>query len=256
MPAKKLYLSILTVLTLAIFIAVFAFVPRIPQWSSYHQFSDVRKVAGIPNFANVISNILFILVSIIGFLSLWRQWKNKNLTGKEAIIFLTLFIGVFMTGIGSAYYHWSPDNDSLVWDRLPMTIVFMSLLSLTIMERVDFKLGFWLLIPLIIFGIFSVFYWHWTELLGRGDLRLYAIAQFYTVFLIMAILYLFPKSYPPLKIYIGMFIIYGFAKLFEHFDLTIYRMGGVVSGHTLKHIFAAISTYGAVMMLRACHKIT
>jgi Ceramidase len=249
MSEKKLYLSILTLLTLAIFIAVFAFVPRIPQWSSYHQFSDVRKIAGIPNFANVVSNMFFVLVSIFGFLSLWRQWQNKNLAGKEAIVFLTLFIGVFMTGFGSAYYHWSPDNDSLVWDRLPMTIVFMSLLSLTIMERVDFKLGFWLLIPLVLLGIFSVLYWHWTELTGRGDLRLYGIAQFYTIFLIIAILYLFPKSYPPLKIYLGMFIFYGLAKLFENFDLTIYRMGGLVSGHTLKHIFAAISTYGAVIML-------
>ncbi len=159
-------------------------------------------------------------------------------------------MGIFMTGIGSAYYHWSPDNDTLVWDRLPMTIVFMSLLSLTIMARIDFKLGFWLLIPLIIFGIFSVLYWHWTELLGRGDLRLYGIAQFYTIFLIIFILCFFPKSYPPLKIYVGMFIFYGLAKLFEHFDLAIYRLGEIVSGHTLKHIFAAVSTYGVVVMLK------
>ncbi len=136
MPQKKLYLSILAVLTLAIFITVFAFMPRIPQWSGYHQFSDVRTIASIPNFANVISNIPFILVSILGFLSLWQQWQNKNLTGKEVIVFLTLFMGVFMTGMGSAYYHWLPNNNSLVWDRLPMTIVFMSLLSLTIMVRV------------------------------------------------------------------------------------------------------------------------
>ena len=250
MPEKKLYLSILAVLTLVIFIVVFAFIPRVPQWSSYHQFSDVRKMAGIPNFANVISNIPFILVSILGFLSLWQQWQNKNLPGKEAIVFLILFMGVFMTGIGSAYYHWLPDNNSLVWDRLPMTIIFMSLLSLTIMTRVDYELGFWLLIPLILFGIFSVLYWHWTELLGKGDLRLYVIVQFYTVFLIMVILYLFPKSYPPLKIYIGMFIFYGLAKLFEHFDLSVYKLDGLVSGHTLKHIFAAASTYGVVIMLK------
>jgi len=255
MPEKKLCLSILVILTLGIFIGVFTFVPIIPQWSGYHQFSDVRKIAGIPNFANVISNIPFILVSILGFLSLWRQWQHNNLTGKEAIVFLTLFIGVFMTGIGSAYYHWLPDNNRLVWDRLPMTIVFMSLLSLTIMTRVDYRLGFWLLIPLIMFGIFSVLYWHWTELLNRGDLRLYGIEQFYSIFLMIAVLYFFPKSYPPLKIYIWMFIFYGLAKLFEYFDLAIYKLGGLVSGHTLKHIFAAISIYGAVIILKGVRKL-
>jgi ceramidase len=250
MSRKKWYLVILMILTLAILSAVFAFMPRIPQWNSYHQFSDVRKIVGIPNFANVISNIPFLLVSILGFLSLWQKWRNKNLTGKEAIVFLAFFIGVFMTGIGSAYYHWLPNNDSLVWDRLPMTVVFMSLLSLTIMGRINSNLGFWLLAPLILFGVFSVLYWHWTELLGRGDLRLYGIVQFYTIFLLILILCFFPKSYPPLKIYIGMFIFYGLAKLCEHFDLAIYRLGEVMSGHTLKHIFAAISTYGVVLMLK------
>lgn len=251
MSKKKLYLTILVLLTLVIFIAVFTFVPRIPQWNSYHQFSDTRKIFGIPNFANVISNLAFILVSILGLWSLWQTWQNRNLPGKEAIVFLTFFIGVLMTGVGSAYYHWSPNNASLVWDRLPMTLVFMSLLSLTIMTRVDFKLGFWLLIPLILFGIFSVLYWHWTELLGRGDLRLYGITQFYMIFLIIFILYCYPKPYPPFKIYLFMFIFYGLAKLFEYFDLTIYQLlDGLVSGHTLKHIFAALSTYGMVVMLK------
>ena len=248
---KAYYLVILAILTFILFIVVLTLVPSIPQWNSYHQFSDVRAVAGIPNFANVISNLPFILVSILGFMALWQKWQNKNLTGKEAIVFLTYFFGVFLTGIGSAYYHWLPNNNTLVWDRLPITIVFMSLLSLTVMERVDLKLGFWLLAPLVIFGIFSVLYWHWTELLGRGDLRLYGIAQFYTIFLLILVLLCFPKSYPPLKIYIGMFICYGLAKLFEQFDLTIYKLlGEWVSGHTLKHIFAAIGAYGVVVMLK------
>ena len=237
------------VLTLVSFIFVFSFIPKIPQWSGYHQFADTRKIWGIPNFANTISNISFLLVSVLGLFFLRRQWKNKNLTPEEVIVFLALFIGIFLTGFGSAYYHWSPDNSSLVWDRLPMTIIFMSLLSLTIMTRINLKLGFWLLVPLIAIGIFSVLYWHWTELLGRGDLRLYGFVQFYSIFLLIIILFLFPKSYPPLKIYIWMFIFYGLAKLFEYFDLGIYRSNGLVSGHTLKHIFAAISTYGIVIIL-------
>lgn len=240
---------ILIISTLLIFIVVFALIPPIAQSTNYHQFIDTRKIAGIPNFANVVSNLLFIVISILGFISLRRQWQNKNLTGQEAIVFLLIFIGIFFTGLGSAYYHWLPNNDRLMWDRLPMTLVFMSLLSFTIMERVNYRVGFWLLIPLILFGFFSVLYWHWTELLGRGDLRLYLIAQFYTLILILAILFLYPKPYPPLKIYLGIFAFYALAKLFEHFDRAIYTWGGLISGHTLKHIFAAISTYGIVIML-------
>jgi hypothetical protein len=227
----------------------FAFIPPIPQWNSYHQFADTRSVANIPNFGDVMSNVLFFVVGIMGLFVLKNQWNNKNLTGKEATVFFFLLAGVFLVGAGSAFYHWSPDNTSLVWDRIPMAIVFMSLLSLTIMERVNVKLGFWLLFPLVAIGIFSVLYWHWTEAIGKGDLRLYGLVEFYSMVLIIGILCFFPKAYPPVKLYIWMFILYGFAKLFEQSDLMIYGWGNIISGHTLKHIFSAMSTYCIVLML-------
>lgn len=254
MQSKKNYAVILVILTLVIFCVFFAFVPRIPQSNSYHQFADMRKIFGIPNFFNVISNIFFILVGALGFISLGKQWRDKNLTVEEVVVFLILFIGIFLTGIGSGYYHWSPNNNTLIWDRLPMTLVFMSLLALTIMERINLKLGFFLLFPLIVLGIFSVIYWHWTESLGRGDLRLYGFIQFYSIILMLMILCFFPKSYPPLKIYIAMFVFYGLAKVCEYFDLTVYNFDRLVSGHTLKHIFAAISSYGAVLILKIKNK--
>lgn len=240
--------ALFIVLTIIITLMVYLFIPRIPQWDSYHQFADARKVGGIPNFWNVVSNIPFLLVAILGVISLQQQWKNNNLAAKEAIVFLILFLGVFLIGIGSSYYHWAPDNDSLVWDRIPITIVFMSLLSLTIMERINFNLGFWLFIPLIALGIFSVLYWYWTELSGLGDLRLYGLVQFYAIFLIVFILFLFPQPYPPLKTYVWMVVFYMIAKILEHFDPMIY---GLISGHTLKHLCAAISTYFIVIMLNA-----
>ncbi|MCL9682657.1 ceramidase domain-containing protein [Legionella maioricensis] len=258
MRAKTLYSSIANkpkfagvlfiVLTSIITLMVYLFTPRIPQWESYHQFADVRQIWGIPHFWNVVSNIPFLLVSILGFISLQKQWKNNNLTAKEAIVFFILFFGVFLIGIGSSYYHWAPDNDRLVWDRIPITIVFMSLLSLTVMERINSNLGFRLLTPFIALGIFSVLYWYWTELSGQGDLRLYGLVQFYSIFLIVFILFFFPCSYPPLKSYVWMIVFYGVAKIFEHYDPMIY---GLISGHTLKHLCAAISTYFIVIMLNA-----
>lgn len=240
----KLYSAILIILTIFCFAAVILFVPPIHQSLNYHQFSDTREIFGIPNFMNVISNILFCLVSISGFVSLQHKWKDNKLSGKEAIVFLIIFIGIFLTGIGSSYYHWNPDNANLVWDRLPMTIVFMSLLSLTIMEKVDLKIGFWLLAPLIIFGIWTVWYWHLTD-----DLRLYGLVQFYSMFLIVAILCFFHNPYPPLKLYVWMLVFYCIAKGLEYFDASIYTLSGFISGHSLKHIAAAISAYCIVLML-------
>lgn len=243
-----LFLFLFTILSVLI---TFILIPKIPQWSSYHLFADTRKIWIIPNFSNVISNVLFFIVSIFGFKSLHKQYKNKNVTEKETIVFLTIFIGILLTAIGSSYYHWSPNNVSLIWDRIPMTIVFMSLLSLTIMERMNLNLGFWLLAPLIALGIFSVLYWHGTELLGQGDLRLYGFVQFYSIILILAILYFFPKNFPPLKVYLWMFGLYGIAKVLEQLDLAIYSIYGIISGHTLKHIIAAMSAYCAVIMVNS-----
>ncbi|EKD71498.1 MAG: hypothetical protein ACD_46C00179G0001 [uncultured bacterium] len=160
---------ILMMFSLFCFAATLLFVPPIHQWANYHQFSDTREIFGIPNFMDVISNILFCLVGMLGFLSLKQKWKEKKLIRAEFLVFFTIFIGIFLTGIGSAYYHWNPSNANLVWDRIPMTIVFMSLLSLTIMEKVDFNIGFWLLVPLLIFGISTVWYWHWTD--GKPPLK-------------------------------------------------------------------------------------
>lgn len=244
--------AILIGIMLAALLAVFLLSSKIPQWSSYHQFADTRSFLGIPNFLNVVSNLSFLLVSIWGFIRLRYQWMNNQLRAKEAIVFLVYFIAVLLTCIGSSYYHWSPDNERLVWDRLPITVIFMSLLSLTIMERVNFNLGFRLLIPLILFGIFSVLYWYWTELMHQGDLRLYGLVQFYSILMIVFILFFFPKSYPPLSAYLGMLAFYVLAKIFESADHEVYQFSGsLISGHTFKHLFAAVSTYYMVVILNA-----
>ena len=98
---------------------------HIPQSVSYHQFCDTRTVWGIPNFANVVSNLPFVVIGIAGFLAL----KGSSVPGAIGASYVFLFLGIVFTGVGSAYYHLSPNNDTLVFDRLPMTIVFMSLLA-------------------------------------------------------------------------------------------------------------------------------
>jgi hypothetical protein len=44
--------------------------------------------------------------------------------------------------------------------------------------------------------------------------------------------------------------LYAAAKVTEAFDLAIYRMGEVVSGHSVKHVLAALAVYAVAEMLR------
>lgn len=245
---------ILLAITMVSVLILFLY-PPIPQWLSYHQFADTRKIWGIPNFWNVISNVPFFLIGIWGFFAIRRAWRAGNFVNwREVAPFFVIFLGLILTAIGSSYYHLAPDNNRLVWDRIPMTLVFTALVSLTIMERINFKVGFWLLLPLIVFGIGSVTYWIWTESLGRGDLRPYGFVQFYSIAVTLIIVYLFPKSYPPTKCFLWLVIFYGISIIFEFRDMEIYQMGGIVSGHTLKHLFAAIGTYWFVVMVDELEK--
>jgi hypothetical protein len=233
-------LLLLGALTLVCIIATLLVRP-IPQDNAYHHFADTRTWMGLPNAANVLSNFPFLIVGIAGLLLLQKVTAVKSV----AIIYGILFSGIILTGLGSAYYHYAPDNNTLVWDRLPMTIVFMSFLSATVAEFINSKLGVRLLLPLLIIGIASVFYWQYTESIGTGDLRLYGLVQFYPMLFIPLILLLFPspvyrKGLAPL---IWVLVWYVLAKVCEHYDAAIYGKLQVISGHSLKHICAAIASW-------------
>ena len=214
--------------------------PAVPQPNSYHHFADSRLLLGVPNFWNVISNFPFIVVGLCGLQAVGRGSLKGPLFG----IYISLFAGVILTGLGSAYYHLAPNNDRLVWDRLPMTIVFMSLFSAIVAEMVDYRIGCALASPSILVGIFSVLWWHHTEILGRGDLRLYGFVQFYPTIFIPLILFLYyqPSVKRSAKVFTLIVIWYVVAKFFEVLDWRIYNFLPI-SGHTLKHLAAAISTY-------------
>ena len=65
--------------------------------------------------------------------------------------------------------HLEPDNYSLVWDRLPMAVAFMSIFAVMVAERVKSSIGVALLWPLIAIGIASILWWIWKEHIGQGD---------------------------------------------------------------------------------------
>jgi len=193
-------------------------------------------VAGHANAWNVWSNLPFVIVGLAALEWLTRQPVPHR---KMWVVF---FIGITLTGFGSAYYHWNPNNDTLVWDRLPMTISFMAFFAALVAERVNERAGNWLF-PLLALGLASVAYWHYTD-----DLRLYALVQFGPMLLIPVIFATRPAKYLRTRDVVIVLGWYVAVKVLERVDGLVYSWSGVVSGHALKHVAAAAT---GAWMLRA-----
>jgi hypothetical protein len=239
-------------------IAAAFFIPPIAQDPEYFNFADHRTLWSIPNFGDVVSNILFLLVGILGLLALRRHWKDKTRFTHplEAIPFCVAFTGLILLAPGSSYFHWTPANDTLIWDRLPMTLVFMAFFSIIIAERIHLKAGLYLLPILMVVGVGSVIYWDVTESAGHGDLRLYALVQFLPVLMIPVILILFNPVYTGGRHLVAVIVGYGLAKGFELLDGWVYAFTHhLMSGHTLKHLVAAIAVFGLVKYIRVRQRI-
>lgn len=225
-------------------VAMFMCVAPIAQDLHYHCFANEQTIASIPNFWNVVSNIGFVFSGAWGFVVVKKYKINSPMV-------FALFIGMVLTGFGSAYYHYAPNNTSLVWDRLPMTLVFTAFFAEFYSWYFNTKtaIGVWL--GSLFIGLFSVWYWQYTERLNCGDLRLYVLVQFLPMILMLLILFVHHKehtrTHAPLLI---IFVSYLIAKLLEHFDATIFDVCMIASGHPLKHVAASVATAAMVWMIK------
>jgi len=236
---------------LLVVVALAFFLPPIAQEPDYHRFADRRSLLGIPNLLNVISNASYAVISALGLLFVWRQRVQAAFTDLwERWAFGALFAGVGLTALGSSYYHLAPDNARLFWDRLPMTIAFLSLFVITIAERISEKAARLLLGPLLALGAASVVYWRQGELAGAGDLRFYGLVQYVPWLAIPLMAALFPPRYTRAADLFAAAGWYALAKLGEVFDAQIFALGGAVSGHTLKHLASGVAIYWILRMLR------
>jgi hypothetical protein len=218
---------------------LFLCVPPISQMPEFHSFADNRSVFGIPNFWNVVSNFPFLIVGFLGA----KHLQQARLPTRLTLIYKTIFWGVILVFAGSSFFHWEPNIFSLMFDRLPMTLVFMSLLTVVIAEYVSERGAQVLWIPLLTIGIVSVVYWYWSETQNAGDLRLYLLVQFLPMLLIPIMLLCFSTKYSSSKGYWQLLACYVVAKLAEHYDRALLDWSGFISGHSIKHIVAAVGLY-------------
>ena len=213
-------------------VAAWILTGAIAQDPAYHLFADRRLLLSIPHAHNVLSNLPFALIGGLGLITLLSQ---RGAGQAARAMYLVFFGAVFVTALGSAYYHLDPNDLTLLWDRLPMAIGFMSILAAISAERIDAGLARALFPWLLIAGAGSVLYWHWS-----GDLRLYALVQFGSLAALIAVLL---RQRGPdsglLWLALGCYLM---AKIFEAADAQIFELSGqLVSGHALKHVAAAIA---------------
>lgn len=246
--SKNSAILLLAALTLLIFVIGLIIGP-IPQPEAYHNFADQRSFFGIANSWNVLSNISFVLAGIWGLFLLYSLGKVKFKDDRERWPWVGVSIGLILTGISSGYYHLEPNNSRLVWDRLSMTIIFMSFVAALVTERINVKLGLWLLFILLLIGFFCVLHWYASELHGAGDLRLYLGLQVFTVVVGLVMLFV-PSPYNRNGDIVIALLLFGLAYLLEIYDhpVAIFTKNKI-SGHTLKHFTAALAGIWLIQMI-------
>jgi hypothetical protein len=236
-PGFRARVALVLVAGAIVTFAILSFVPRTPQPLEYHRFADTRTLLGVPNALDVLSNAVFAVVGLLG-LGIVRRRAASFDGPAERLPWRVLFWAVVATGLGSAWYHLEPTNDTLVWDRLPMAVGFMALFAALLCERIGVHVGRLLLGPLVVVGVASVASWYLSELRGAGDLRPYLLVQFVPLAAIPLLLGLFPASRRNGADWMIALGLYAAAKAFEGADAPVFHALGV-SGHTLKHLLAA-----------------
>ena len=233
---------------IAVIVLALAIVPLLPSVAQdpvYHRFADRREWLGVPNAFNVLSNLAFVLVGIAGIAGLLSSARTRHSVATEASLWC-IALGLLATSAGSTWYHVDPNDATLVWDRLPMTLAFAGILSAALAQRISERAARIALPLLPMLGIASVLYWHFS-----GDVAVYGVLQFggFAALLVLVVATTNASDPFPWWWVIGS---YAAAKVMEAADHAIWQAsGGVVAGHAFKHFLAALAGAAALRPLRA-----
>lgn len=195
----------------------------IAQPPDYHHFADARSAFGIPNAADVLSNIGFAAAGLWG----WLRIRHRQ---PGCLLFLGALV---MTGAGSFFYHLAPDDARLVWDRIPIALACAGLLAgvhaqCTGTDHEARNTGI-----LAVIALTSVMWWSWT-----GDLRPYLMLQVLPLILIPLWQWAADRPCDERRAFAAAILLYVLAKGAELHDHEVFHASGIVSGHTLKHLLA------------------
>lgn len=240
--------AVIAFLLVAVLVGLVSNAP-VGQFDGYHRLADARPLLGIPNFWNVASNLPFLVVSLMGLALLRRRPPGASPA------WATLFGATALVSFGSAYYHLDPRDATLVWDRLPMGLAFMGLLAAIIVEHSDERrkrAAQRLLLPMLALSIGAVYWWRFT-----GDLSLWIWIQLAPTLATALAVALLPAQYTHRRYYLYALACYAAAKGFELGDHQFLQWsGGLLSGHSLKHLAAAAAVAWLYAMLKKRQSLT
>ena len=252
-PARRLAVPyVLPGAVLALSAAALLWHGPIVQPAHYHEFADQRAAVGVPHAADVLSNVGFAVVGVVGLIKLARNGAAPELAaGRDG--WWLFFLALVCTSAGSAWYHLAPDNARLVWDRLPIVLAAAGLLGAVWRETIG--VGRWATPALAALAVSSVAWWRFTDLQGAGDLRPYLLLQCLPLVLVPLLQWQHEARMRERLAIGGAITLYVLAKVFEWADHGVFAALGLVSGHTIKHLLATAATalIGGALFGRLAH---
>jgi hypothetical protein len=209
-----------------------------------HPFVDARSLWGVPNFMDVVTNLA---MGVAGLLGGWVLLRGGPWAPGTRLALAVFFGGLFVTGFGSAWYHWAPDAQGLALDRMGMAVTFAGALALAVAERVADKPAVCVMRLTLVVALLSA-----VMPLTHGNVLPWAVVQFGGMAL-MGWLALHKPRAGALGVGIGVLIgLYALAKLMELGDAAVFHASGeVVSGHSLKHLVAGLAAWPVLRAMRA-----
>lgn len=232
-PLSRAEAILLTGLAALLVLALFG--PAVHQPGAYHHFADQRALWQLPMALDVLSNLPFALAGSIGWIVLLRV-PARVLGNVERGMVALFFTGLLLTAAASAWYHLAPDDAGLAVDRCGMAVAFAGL-SGAAAGRISERAGAWLGLAVLLLGPLAA-----RGALDTGNVLPWAVVQFGGMAL-MVLLVLCHSRHAALAVRWGLVLLaYALAKLLELHDQEVFALTAQwVSGHTLKHVVAAVA---------------
>lgn len=223
-------------------------------------FADNRTWHGLPNAMDVMSNLPFLLIGCWGLYRLNRIDRAHQ----QALAQFPLappasdppdntldcawlfFAGLIATAAGSAFYHLLPDAPRLAADRAGMAVAFAGLIGVAVCERVSQRAGWPAAWFVLTAGLLAA-----EVVQETGNVLPWALVQFGGMALVLTLALATPmRGAVGLKLGWVIFF-YAVAKAFELADHQVYEASGqLISGHSLKHLVAALAGLPVLTALR------
>ncbi|MEN9842198.1 MAG: hypothetical protein RLZZ612_27 [Pseudomonadota bacterium] len=208
----------------------------------YHAFVDTRSCWGIPNAMDVLSNGAFAVVGVWGLRRLWHLWQashaHPSTIAQAPVLFgaaLMLSLGLCFTAVGSGIFHWQPTTAGLALDRMAMSVIFAGLLGMAVAQHISERAGLVTMAVMVSLApLAAAVAWF------SGNASPWGVVQYGGMLLLLTLM--FASQGPSRLVLVKVLVLYGIAKGCEMADDTLWALThGLVSGHTLKHLVAAIA---------------